>query len=405
MAQQPRHFNYSLTPVKINAAKPDAKAYTLTDGGGLFLEVLPSGSKVWRYKYHRDGKREKVTIGPYPAVGLAAARTRHGELREQLYAGASPMREKQRAADERRLAEAAAVTFRSFAGTWIEDTLHHRSSSYRAQIVRWLDHHVYPAIGDRKLRDVLPRDVLAIIEPLKRTPTTADRVRVIIQQVYNYAIRRLLVDTNPATPVRGAIVVPPKTHHRHLSEPELGAFWRCLEAQGAHATTKLAARLLMLTMVRKSELRLAKWAEFDLDAAQWDIPAARMKMKRQHRVYLSRQAVENLHELHRLTGSGREGYILPSIFRESVPMAEVTLNHFFSRLDFGVSGFSPHGCRGTGATLLREHGFGRDVVELLLAHAERNQTVAAYTHAELAGERKRAMQFLADRIDELARLP
>lgn len=404
MAQK-RHVNYALKPATIDSAKPREKPYALTDGGGLYVEVMPGGSKVWRYKYHRDGKREKVTIGPYPSWGIKQARDRHEELRQQLHTGDSPARVKQRETVERRAADARGVSFQSFAQRWVDETLFHRSAGYRAQIVGWLDAHVYPAIGHKALGDVTPADILDIIERRRATPTTADRVRVHLQQIYNFAIRKLLVSTNPAQPLRGAVTVPPKQHHRHLSEKELGAFWRALGQQGAHATTVLGAQLLMLTMVRKGELIRARWSEFDLEAGHWDIPAERMKMKRPHRVFLSSQALEILQTLKRMTfreGDAGGGYLLPSIFKRSVHMAEVTLNHFFKRLDFGVPEFSPHGTRGTAATLLREHGFGRDVVELLLAHAEKNQTVAAYTHAELATERKRAMQFLADRIERLA---
>lgn len=157
---------------------------------------------------------------------------------------------------------------------------------------------------------------------------------------------------------------------------------------------------MLLTMTRKSELLRSKWPEFDLDAAQWDIPAERMKMGKPHRVFLSCQAVEILRQVHELTGHGE--YVFPSIFRGSVPIGDVTLNHFFKRIDVGVPDFSPHGARGTAATMLREHGFGRDVVELLLAHGEKSATVAAYGHMELAADRKRALQYLADRVEALA---
>jgi integrase len=155
-------------------------------------------------------------------------------------------------------------------------------------------------------------------------------------------------------------------------------------------------------MTRKTELLRSTWPEFDLDAGVWDLPATRMKMGKPHRVFLSRQAVDLLRDVQRLTGADIGDYVFPSIYRGGVPMGDVTLNHLVKRLDFGVPDFSPHGTRATAATLLREHGFGRDVVELLLAHAEKSQSVAAYTHAEHAAERRRAMQFLADRIDQLA---
>ena len=399
-----RHVNYTLKPAAIDNAKPGFKAYALTDGGGLHIEVMPGGSKVWRYKYHRDGKREKVTIGPYPSVTIKAARDRHEVLRGQLHGGDSPARAKRRDDLERKAAEAGAVDFRTFAQRWIDETLFYRSEGYRAQIVRWLDSYVYPAIGSCKLASVTPAEVLAIIERRSDTTVTAERIRVIIQQIYNFAIRKLLVTSNPAQPLRGAIARAPVEHHRHLSEKELGAFWRKLGAQGAHATTIAAARLLLLTMARKSELLRSKWSEFDLAAGIFDVPAERMKMGKPHRVFLSRQAVELLVEVQKLTGpdEGADGYVFPSIFRRSVPMGDVTLNHLFKRIDFGVTEFSPHGTRGTAATLLREHGFGRDVVELLLAHAEKDSTVAAYSHMELATERKRALQFLADYTERLA---
>jgi integrase len=395
-----RHVNYTLKPATIDNAKAREKAYTLTDGGGLLLEVLPSGSKVWRFKYHLNGKREKVTIGAYPAFSIKSARDWHEELRALVERGESPMRAKQADIAERKAAEARATDFRAFAQRWVTETLFYRSEGYRAQIVRWLDAYVYPAIGDMQLGDVQPADVLAIVEKRRDTAVTAERIRTIIQQIYNHAIRKLLVTTNPATPMRGVIERPPVENHRHLSETELGLFWRLLDQQGAHATTIAASKLLFLTMTRKTELLRSTWTEFDLDAAQWDIPAARMKGRKPHRVFLSTQAVAILREVHKLTGHG--SYVFPSIFRGGVPMGDVTLNHFFKRIDAGVPDFSPHGTRGTGATLLREHGFSRDVVELLLAHAEKSQTVAAYTHAEHAAERRRALQYLADQIDKLA---
>ena len=394
-----RHVHYVLKPAAIDSAKPREKAFALTDGGGLLLEVLPTGSKVWRFKYHLNRKREKVTIGAYPAIGIKAARDKHDELRSLVEHGESPARAKQTQSSARKLAESRALSFRTFARRWVDDTLFYRSEGYRAQIVRWLDSYVYPAIGDMQLGDVQPVDVLAIVEKRADTAVTAERIRTIIQQVFNHAIRKLLVTTNPATPMRGVVKRPPVTKHRHLSEKELGIFWRAMEKQGAHATTIAATKLLFLTMARKTELLRSTWPEFDLAIGQWDIPAGRMKSGKAHRVYLSHQAVELLLLVQRLTGHGN--YVFPSIFRGGVPMGDVTLNHFFKRVDSGVPEFSPHGTRGTAATLLREHGFSRDVVELLLAHTEKSATVAAYTQAEFVPELKRALQFLADRIDPL----
>lgn len=395
-----RHINYTLKPAAIDSSKPKEKAYSLTDGGGLIIEILPGGSKVWRYKYHLGGKREKVTIGAYPAIGIKQARDKHEELRALVERGESPAKTKQIQAAEKRQAAERATSFKAFAERWVRETLFYRSDAYRAQIVRWLDAYVYPEIGAVELADVTPAQILRIIEQRLDTPTTADRIRVIIQQIYNFAIRKLLITTNPAAPLRGAVAVPPKQHHEHLDTQQLGAFWRAIDKQGAHATTVLASKLLFLTMVRKMELLAAKKTEFDLEAGVWLIPEERMKMGRSHRVFLSSQALELLRLLFHYTSSSE--YLVPSVFKRDVHMADVTLNHFFKRMDFGVPEFSPHGLRGTAATILREHGFGRDVVELLLAHAEKDKTVAAYTHAELVPERRRAMQFLADYVDRAA---
>lgn len=398
-----RHFNYTLTPTRLNNAKPKKQRYKLTDGGGLFVLVHPGGSKTWGYQYQNDGKRRSVVIGSYPEIGVADARDRHAEYRAMVEQGNDPATHKQ-ADDAERKARASKDAdegqFKSFSLSWLDERLGNKSDGYRAQMRSLLDRFVWPEIGNKALDDVKPAHVLTIIEKRRATPKTAENVRVLVQQVYNYAIQKLLVETNPALPLRGVIEVPKAEHHRHLSESELGAFWRAVGKQGAHPSTTAAAKLLMYSMCRKVEVLRAKWTEIDADKAQWDIPAERMKSRRPHRVYLSRQALEVLAVQRALTG--HLDYVFPSAFRANVPMADATLNHLFKRLDFGVPEFSPHGTRGTAATLLREHGYSRDVVELLLAHTERSQTAASYHHHELEAERRRALQYLADEIDRQA---
>jgi len=398
-----RHVNYTLTPTRLNNAKPKEKAYKLTDGGGLLVLIQPGGSKTWTYQYRLDGKRREVTIGRYPEISVADARDRHTEYRTMVELGNDPAAHKQAGEAERKVRatlKADEGQFKAFSLKWLDERLGSKAESYRNQMRSLLDRFVWPEIGKKELEDVKPAHVLAIIEKRRETPNTAENVRVLIQQVYNYAIQKLLVETNPALPLRGVITVPKAEHHRHLNESELGAFWRALGRQGAHPSTVASTRLLMYSMCRKAEVLRAKWSEIDIAKAQWDIPAERMKSRRPHRVYLSTQALEVLEIQHALTGKG--DYVFPSAFRANVPMADATLNHLFKRMDFGVAEFSPHGTRGTAATLLREHGFSRDVVELLLAHTERSQTAASYHHHELEGERRRAVQYLADEIDRQA---
>ncbi|MFM0338154.1 tyrosine-type recombinase/integrase [Paraburkholderia fungorum] len=398
-----RHFNYTLTPTRLNNAKPKEGAYKLTDGGGLFVLIQPGGSKTWVFQYRIDGRRREVVIGRYPEIGVADARDRHAEYRAMVEQGNDPAAHK-RTDDAERKARAELKAdegqFKAFSLKWLDERLGSKSDGYRAQMRSLLERFVWPDIGSTALDDVKPAHVLAIIEKRRDTPNTAENVRVLIQQVYNYAIQKLLVESNPALPLRGVIEVPKAEHHRHLSESELGAFWRAVGKQGAHPSTTAAVKLLMYSMCRKAEVLRAKWSEIDTDKAQWDIPAERMKSRRPHRVYLSTQALEVLEVQRALTGDLE--YVFPSAFRAVVPMADATLNHLFKRMDFGVAEFSPHGTRGTAATLLREHGFSRDVVELLLAHTERSQTAASYHHHELEAERRRALQYLADEIDRQA---
>lgn len=398
----PRTFVYSLRPAAIDAAKPKEKPYPLTDGGGLFLEVLPTGTKVWRYKFHFQGRRDKITIGKYPAFSLKDARRIHEELQMAVQRGENPKAIRPGAASQP-AEEEGAPSFEAYARKWVEETLFYRSPAYRAQQLRWLESSVFPSIGAKALKEVTPRDVLDILEPLRPTAVTAEGVRSLIQRVYSYAIRNLAADSNPAMMVRGAISVPKRQHHQYLLEKDLGRFWRLVPRQGAHFTTQAATKMLVYTMVRKGELIRSRWPEFDLDAAIWDIPAERMKMRKRHRVYLPRQAVELLRVLKPMTE--HQEYVFPTIYTKTgrvAPMGEVSLNHFFKRMDFGVPGFSPHGIRGTAATLLREHGIRSEVVELLLSHAPKGQVEAAYNHAELGQERREALQFLADHLDKLA---
>jgi hypothetical protein len=270
-----RHVNYILKPTTIDNAKPKDKRHDLTDGGGLVLEVMPSGSKTWRFKYHLNGKREKVTIGAYPAFPIKQARDRHEELRALVERGQSPAQAKRVQSIEQKAADARRLSFRNFAQRWVDETLFYRSGGYRAQTVRWLDVYVYPSIGDMQLDEVQPGDVLAIVKARSDTAVTAERIRVIEQQICNHAIRNLLVTTNPTQPLRGAIARAPVEHHRHLSEKELGAFWRKLDEQGAHTLRPKAGRSYRLCMpdrVATTHVLMANVQRSNVPAA----PSARM---------------------------------------------------------------------------------------------------------------------------------
>lgn len=407
MATQDREFNYVLTSTKITAAKPREKPYPLTDGGGLFLEVLPTGAKTWRYSYMFGGKRRKVTIGPFPSVGITEARNRHARHRKTLVDGSDPSRVKQQEKAESKAKAARVDTFEAFARVWVKETLFHRSEHTRKLTVGWLERDVFPKIGALPLGDVRPSDVLAIVEGLRDVPSTANRVRAILQQIFNYGIRKLLLVANPAAPVRGAVVGPPVEHYRPLSAREVPGFLDALDACGAHPGTKLAVMLTMLAVVRKANVTMARWEHFNLDAGEWTIPGrgaggdGLMKMKRPHRVYLSSQALDMVNRAREL--SEGSPWLFPSIYKASQPMGEQTINHLFKRLyAMGVADdFKPHGLRATASTMMNESGLIRgDVVEKVLAH-EQGGVRGVYNVAEYAKERAEALQWYADHLDKL----
>ncbi|CAG9250028.1 tyrosine-type recombinase/integrase [Paraburkholderia caribensis] len=400
-----RHINYILSPAKLNNAKPQAKPYKLADGGGLFVRVSAAGTRTWCYGYAFGDKRQEVTFGQYPEVGVKEARDRHMAAREQLAAGVNPAASKKEEKEARkRAAGAVEGVFKTFAATWMTECLADATEPYRQKITERLALHINPFIGKKLLEDVKPRDVLAIMESLRDRPPTAEKVRGLLKQVFDHAIRKLLIESNPAAAMKGVVKVPAAKHHTHLTEVQLGAFWRSVTKYSCTATADpsviAAAQIIALTLCRKSEVTGAFWTEFDLDKGLWTIPAERMKMRKPHRVYLSRQAIAILKE--QKTRTGGEDLVFRVISRtRKQPLSATTIATMFRRLEGVPRDFSPHGLRGTGATILREHGFRRDVVELLLSHVEKG-VAGAYHHHELAEERRVALQHYADLIDSLA---
>lgn len=388
-----------VTAINNARLKDGEQPYKLNDGDGLFLYVQRR-AKTWLFQYRIGGKRGEITIGRFPEISLAEACEQSQRFRTMVAHGENPAQSKREA---KRAARAApqSETFKAFSLAWLDEKMSTKSETYRNQLRSFLERFVWDAIGAMPLPDVKSLHVRDMLEALRDIPITGEKVRLMLQQIFQYGNIKLLIETNPAASMRGLFELPQTEHHRHLNERELGAFWRALGRQhNAHPTTIAAARFLMLTMTRKNEVLRAKWSEVDFGAKSWTIPAERMKMRRAHVVYLSTQAIELLQDQHALTG--RYEYVFPSAFNPRAPVAEATLNHLFGRLDFGVPEFAPHGTRSTAATLLGEYGYDEKVIDLLLAHKEKNKTKGAYQHQEHAGKRREALQFLADTVDRLA---
>jgi integrase len=384
-----------LNDTRIKALKPRAARYPISDGSGLLLEVMPSGSKVWRFRYSLHGKRQPtVTIGEYPAVSLLAARERTRRYAEIVARGISPIADAKRD----RGAVRDLSTLREFAAYWIEQEISQKSPEYLRTTTRALEKDVYPAIGNKPLTEVTPGDVLAICDRIKKrgAPKMALHTRNVIKRLFEYGIARQMVTANPATAIVARFIATQDSRTRVLSPEEIGYVLRAVYASSIRRPLKLAIHLLVLTMVRKSELIEARWSEFDLDAGIWRIPAERMKKDREHWVYLAAQAVAMLRELHESRTSS--DFVFPTVRGADRPIAKSTLNQAIRALDMEVQHFVLHDFRRTASTHLHEMGQPSDAIEKALAHTIKG-IKGVYNRAEYAEERQRILQLWAEFVD------
>lgn len=389
-----------LTDAKLRTTRPGPKSIKLADGGGLYLEVRPTGSKLWRYRYRVAGKENVFAIGEYPDVSLAEARAEHDKGRALVKQGIHPSHN--RRAERLSNLAANANTFEAIATEWIGKKSARWTPYYQRQVENFLGADVFPYIGKLPIRKVTAAHLLEIIRRIegRGAATVALLVRQWSSAIFRYAVATLRADNDPAASLRGAIHRPKVEHHKPLSREQIEDFKKKLEQYGGFRTTVIALRLMLLTFVRTGELRKAGWIEFDLENAEWRIPEERMKMREPHIVPLSNQAVALLEELRTYTG-GR-GLLFPNYRRPKECMTPTTLNRALERMGFNGKdsiGFSAHGFRATASTILNELGYRPDVIERQLAHAERDKVRASYNHAEYLEERRSMMQEWADFLE------
>lgn len=393
-------YPMSLSEAKAHNAKPGSKPYKIADGEGLFLLVTPAGGKYWRMKYFFAGKEKLLALGVYPEVGLADARERRAQARKTLAAGNDPAEVKRESRRQAVLKNANA--FEAVAREWLEKRRHEWApSSLRVKLI-YLEKYLIPRLGPRPIAAITAPDVLEMLRAIegKGTLDTARRVMQMCGQVFLYAIATGRVERNPVPDLRGALRTPVVKHHSFLKAAELPKYLKALEGYDGSKPTKLALRLLLLTFVRTNELRAAEWKEINWEKAEWRIPAERMKMKEEHIVPLSRQAVEVLRELE--TNTGHRRYVFPNEHNPAGFMSENTMLYALYRMGYH-SRATGHGFRSTASTILNEHEFRGDVIERQLAHSERNRVRAAYNYAQYLTERRQMMQWWADYLDEAAR--
>jgi integrase len=389
----------ALTDKAIRNAKPQAKPFKLADGGGLFLLVQPSGSKWWRYKYRFAGKEKLLALGSYPLVNLKEARERHFLARKALDAGNDPSQVKREA---KRIASIKYEnTFEVMAREWHQNRLSKWTPSHAARILKRLEADIFPKLGSRPIADITASELLWVLRKVegRNALDLAHRLLQTCNQVFSYALISERVSRNPAAELRGALQPTVKDNHAFLKADELPEFLAKLNNYEGNPQTRLALRFLLLTFVRTGELRGAEWTEIDFKKAEWRIPAERMKMREQHIVPLSTQAMETLHELKPLTGHWK--FVFPNQHKPSGCMSENTILYSLYRMGYH-SRATGHGFRSTASTILNEEGFKHDVIERQLAHGERDKVRAAYNHAQYLPERRKMMQWWADYLDGAA---
>ena len=391
-----------LTDTEIKRAKVAERAYSLGDGGGLYLWVTPAGGKLWRWSYRFEGKEKLMSLGKYPAVSLALARERHAEARKLLATGLDPMAQRKAT----KVAEKAAVknSFQSIASLWLEHWQDGKSPRHVAYIKRRMEADILPCLGARPIAEIEAPELVAMANAIqdRGARDIAKRALETVGQVFRYSIAHGYSKRNPSSEIRPSDILKStrRVNYARIDARELSNLLKAIEVyQGTHVT-RLAMKLMAFTFVRTSELIGAKWAEFDLEAARWDIPVERMKMRTQHIVPMARQASEVLDTLRTLTGQSE--WLFPGDRNAGKPMSNNTILKALERM--GYKGrMTGHGFRGLASTILHEQGYVHEHIELQLAHAPRNAVSAAYNHALYLEPRARMMQDWADYLERTQR--
>ena len=386
----------SLTEVAIRAARAAQRPYKVSDEKGLYLLVKPNGARLWRYKYRHAGIEKLLAIGRYPDVSLREARDRRDDARKLVANHVDPSLKKR---IER---EGRANTFAAVGEEWLETKRVSLSASTwqrdRDQLVKI----VGPYLGKRPIAEIEAPELLAVLKRLEKKGLhdTAHRVRAVCGRVFRYAIATGRASRDISGDLKGALAAKGTQSYAAITDPaRVGQLMRAIEDYDGQATTHAALKLAPYVFVRPGELRAAEWSEFDLDRSEWRIPAERMKMREAHIVPLARQALEILREVHKRTGEGR--FVFPAIGKRERPLSENTLNAALRRLGYAKDEMTAHGFRSIASTLLNEEGWHPDLIELQLAHKERNKVRAAYNRAQRLEERRKMMRAWADYVDEL----
>jgi len=388
-----------LTDINIKKTKPREKAYKLFDGGGLYIQIEPTGGKLWRYQYRFDEKRKLLSLGKYPDVSLQEARKRHQEAREQLAQSIDPaaMKKARKTAGKERAANSFEVIAREWFARWKDD----KADGTVKRTLSALEKNIIPWIGARPVSDIKTPDVLSVLRRIEDRGfgETVRKTRDAISGVFRYAVQTGRTEYNPCDNLRGALKSVQVKNFPSITDPEkVAELLRAIDTyQGGHVV-RSALRLAPLVFVRPGELRAAKWTDIDLDRAEWRFVTS--KTKTEHLVPLARQAVEILKDLKPLTGHGE--YVFPNV-RPGRPIADATLNRALQTMGYDTkTEITGHGFRAMARTLLSERlGYRAEVIEHQLAHKVPDALGTAYNRTKFLAERKAMMEAWANYLDEL----
>ncbi|HEU4375076.1 MAG TPA: integrase arm-type DNA-binding domain-containing protein [Telluria sp.] len=378
--------------------KPGGRKYA--DGFGMYLLVTPTG-KYWRLDYRHAGKRKTLALGVYPAVTLAKARTRAADAKSLIADGVDPSQVKRE--DKQDRVFAATQTFELVARMWLEKTAANRAASTRQKVTGWLENDVFPYLGHQPVSTLKPRDVLLCVHRMEARGVyeSAHRVKQICGQVFRFAVATGLAERDVTADLKGALTVPVRGNYAAIVDPKpAGELMRAIYGYHGHAYAAAALKLSALLFVRPGELRAAEWREIDLDDALWRIPGVKMKMRHDHLVPLSTQAVGILRGLRRMTGEGK--YVFPSIRSDDRCMSENTVSAALRSLGYAKEVMTAHGFRAMARTMLDEILEERvDLIEHQLAHAVIDPNGRAYNRTAHLPGRRQMMQRWADYLDGL----
>ncbi|MBJ6749565.1 tyrosine-type recombinase/integrase [Geomonas anaerohicana] len=394
-----------LSDLQIRKAQPKEKVYRLSDGEGLYLYVHPRGGKWWRFRYRFDGNEKLISFGVYPYITLADARERTYQAKCMVAKGIDPSQERKRAKEAK--LERIANAFEAIAREWHKHMVGNQmwSADHAATVLTRLEKDVFPWIGTKPIAEVTAKEIKGILDRVRSRGIieTARRVRTILGQVYTYAIATDRANYDISAGFKGYLPPTSKTrkHMAAVTDPkELAPLLRAMDGYQGSLVAQSALKLLPMLFVRPGELRHMEWAEIDLEAGEWSIPASKMKMGLPHLVPLSRQAVAILEELKPLTGHGK--YVFPSTRSFSRCMSDNTINASFRRMGFDGNTIVGHGFRATARTILDEVlNFRPDLIEHQLAHAVRDPNGRAYNRTAFLPQRKEMMQIWSDYLDGL----